>query len=54
MKMGNIPGRFFFGTEKTAVFKPMTEGQARQHKKRLGLLFFYMSRNPMSAYAGEK
>jgi hypothetical protein len=45
MKIRNIPGRSFSGTEKAAVCKPMTAGQAGQNKKGLGLLFFYMSKN---------
>ena len=45
MKTENIPGRFFFGMEKAAVFDPLTKGQAGQNQKRLCLLFPDMSGN---------
>jgi hypothetical protein len=42
MKIGNVPGRFFFGTEKAAVLEAMTEGQTGLDQKRFSVLLFGM------------
>jgi hypothetical protein len=45
MKIGNIPGRFFFCFEKAANLEPMTEGQAGPDKKNPSILLFDVRRN---------
>jgi hypothetical protein len=45
MKMGNKPHRFFFRSEKVAVFESVTERQTGTNKKSPGVLLFNVSKN---------